>query len=150
MGSTKKTQPSQTVHDDQSYDTLERACRAGRCASGSLAHPGAHFLPELGDEREECFVLHRLRNVIGEEEGFVHTRDERGPRDLAIEMRHHYRNDQRFGVDEGREAESPRFERQRRALGRGGCTLGTDHKVLTIAQAARGGFEESPPPLLSQ
>ena len=80
----------------------------------------------------------------------MHTRDERGPRDLAIEMRHHYRNDQRFGVDEGREAESPRFERQRRTLGRGGCALGTDHKVLTIAQAVRSGFEESPPPLLRQ
>jgi hypothetical protein len=87
--------------------------------------------------------------VIGEEEGFVHARDECGPRDLAIEMRHYHGNDQRFGVDEGRKAESPRFERQRRALGRGGCALGTDHKVPTIAQAARGDFEESTPPLLS-
>ena len=33
----------------------------------------------------------RLRNVIGQEEGFAHARDESGPRDLAIEMRHHYR-----------------------------------------------------------
>ena len=80
----------------------------------------------------------------------MHARDERCPRDLAIEIRHHDRNDQRFGFDEGREAESPRFERQRRAFGRRGCAFGTDHEVPTVAKTARRGLEESPPPLLRQ
>src|SRR4029450_4180936 len=123
-GSTKKNAAIANRSRRPELRYARARCRPGRGASGSLAHPGAHFPGELGDEREECFVLGGLSNVIGEGEGCVRLRDERGSRDLAIEMRDDHRNDQRFGVDEGCEAESPRFERQRRALRRGGGARG--------------------------
>ena len=119
-------------------------------ASGSLAHPGAHPLSEIGDEREKCFVLDRLRDMIGEEEGFVNVCDKRCPRDLAIEIRDHDRNDQRFGVDEGREAESARFERQRRAFGHVDVPSGQITRFLPSRRQRAAVSRKRPPPLLRQ
>ena len=80
----------------------------------------------------------------------MHVRNERRPRDFAIEVGDDDGNDEGLRFDERGKAEGARFERKRRTFGRSACAFGTYHEILAVAKTARRRIEKRQPPLFRQ